>query len=145
MSYHPKHMLVKSLALRRVLIACGWVSFVLGMIGLLLPVIPTSPFLLLSAACWVRSSPRFYFWLITHRWFGPYLRYYLSGQGIPRRIKVMAIGVLWLMMLPTALLIVPQRWLSATLLLIATAVSIYIARHPEPSGEAPPAPDPFHH
>lgn len=128
----PKQMLVQNHTLRWLLIIAGWISFILGMIGLLLPVVPTSPFLLLSATCWVRSSPRFYFWLITHRWFGPYLRYYLSGEGIPRRVKLTIIGVLWLMMLPTALLIVSQRWLSATLLIIATGVSIYIARQPEP-------------
>lgn len=129
---HRKHMLVENHTLRWLLLAAGWVSFILGLIGLLLPVVPTTPFLLLSAACWVRSSPRFYLWLITHRWFGPYLRYYLNGQGIPRRIKVVAISLLWLMMLPSALLIVPYRWLSVLMLLTALAVSIYLIRQPEP-------------
>lgn len=129
---NPKHMLVESHTLRWVLLISGWVAFVLGLIGLLLPVIPTTPFLLLAAACWVRSSPRFYLWLITHRWFGQYLRYYLNGQGIPRRIKFVAISLLWLMILPTALLIVPYRWLSALMIVVALAVSIYLALQPEP-------------
>ena len=66
---------------RYTLFVIGWISFVLGMIGLLLPVVPTTPFLLLSAACFLRSSPRFYVWLTEHRWWGKYIRYYLNGQG----------------------------------------------------------------
>lgn len=133
----PKQMIVENRTLRWLLLIAGWVAFVLGIIGLLLPVIPTTPFLLVSAACWVRSSPRFYLWLITHRWFGQYLRYYLSGEGIPRRIKVIAITLLWLMILPTAILIVQYRWLSISMLLIGTVVSIYLIRQPEPQQPGP--------
>lgn len=119
--------------IRYSLFAIGWLSFVAGMIGILLPVIPTSPFLILSAACFLRSSPRFYHWLIKHRWFGVYIRYYMDGEGIPRRVKVLIIAALWLMMLSSALLIVTIKWLSALMLIVAALVSIYIARQPEPS------------
>lgn len=120
-------------AIRWLLLIAGWISLVLGLIGILLPVMPTTPFLLLAAACFLRSSPRFYHWLVNHRWLGPYLRLYLDGKGIPRRAKIGIITILWLTMTPTALLIVPWRWLSAVLLLIALAVSWYIARMPEPA------------
>ena len=117
---------------RYVLFTLGWISFVLGMIGLLLPVVPTSPFLLLSAACFLRSSPRFYKWLTEHRWWGRYIRYFLDGQGIPRRIKVLILSMLWIMILSSALLIVKIMWVSVTMIIIAAAVSVYIIRLPEP-------------
>lgn len=134
----PEQLQARHPVVRWLLIGVGWLSFVLGVIGLALPVLPTTPFLLLSAACFVRSSPRFYHWLINHRLFGSYLRYYLAGMGIPRRVKRRVIFILWAMMLVSALLIVPWRWLSALLLLIALGVSIYIARQPEPDESLPP-------
>ncbi|AKH70251.1 hypothetical protein IMCC21906_02606 [Spongiibacter sp. IMCC21906] len=124
--------------IRYSLLVIGWVSFILGMIGLLLPVVPTSPFLILSAACFLRSSPKFYYWLVNHRWFGRYIRYYLNGEGIPRRAKVMILSLLWIMMLSSALLIVKIAWVSVTMLLIAAAVTIYIIRQPEPDAKAEP-------
>ncbi len=126
------HHLRHPLAIRWLLLVAGWVSLVLGLIGILLPVMPTTPFLLLSAACFLRSSPRFHHWLVNHRWLGSYLRLYLDGKGIPRRGKIGILVILWLTMSTTALLIVPWRWLSLTLLLIALAVSLYIIRMPEP-------------
>ena len=125
---------------RAVLICIGWLSMVLGIIGLVLPVMPTTPFLLLAAACFLRSSPRFYQWLVDHKYLGPYLRYYLDGKGIPRRANVGIIAMLWLTMTPTALLIVPYHWLSVGLLVIATLVSLYIARQPEPAIRETPQP-----
>ncbi|WP_288363485.1 YbaN family protein [uncultured Spongiibacter sp.] len=121
--------------IRYSLIAIGWLSFVLGMIGLLLPVVPTSPFLILSAACFLRSSPKFYQWLTEHPWFGVYIRYYIEGQGIPKKIKALIITVLWIMMLSSAFLIVRIPWVSAVLCSIAALVSIYILRHPTPDAE----------
>ena len=122
----------QNLFIRYLLLTIGWLSFVLGMIGLLLPVVPTSPFLILSTACFLRSSPRFYYWLINHRWFGRYIRYYMDGQGIPRRAKVMILLMLWVTILSSALFIVPIRWVSVTMIVIAGLVSIYIIRQPEP-------------
>lgn len=115
------------------LFALGWLSFVLGMIGLLLPVVPTSPFLILSAACFLRSSPRFYHWLVNHRWFGIYIRYYLDGRGIPTKVKVLILTMLWIMILSSALLIVRIPWVTATMCTIAALVSIYILRLPTPT------------
>ncbi|WP_372861149.1 YbaN family protein [Spongiibacter sp.] len=121
-----------NLFIRYSLIAVGWLSFALGMIGLLLPVVPTSPFLILSAACFLRSSPRFYHWLTQHPWFGRYIRYYMEGRGIPTKIKVLILLLLWIMILSSALLIVRIPWVTATLCSIAALVSIYILRQPNP-------------
>ena len=59
--------------IRYVLLAIGWLSVALGVIGIFLPVLPTTPFLLLAAACFMRSSKRFYLWLVNHRQLGPWI------------------------------------------------------------------------
>ena len=73
-----------------------WVSlgslFVgLGAIGVIVPGLPTTPFLILAAACYIRSSQRLYDWLISNKRFGPYLKDYREGKGIPRKAKRLAI------------------------------------------------------
>lgn len=82
-------------ALRYVLLAVGTVSLALGVVGMFLPMWPTTPFLLLAAACFVRSSERMHRWLVEHEQFGCYVRDFLSGRGIPRRAKRVAIATMW--------------------------------------------------
>jgi len=81
---------------RRLLIGAGTLSTALGIIGIFVPILPTTPFLLLAAACYMRSSERFYQWLISNRIFGAYLRNYIEGRGMPTRIKILTILLLWL-------------------------------------------------
>jgi hypothetical protein len=76
--------------------AMGMLSLVAGVIGVFVPVWPTTPFLLLSAACFLRSSERLYEWLVTHRHLGRYVRDLMSGRGIPLRAKVIALATMWL-------------------------------------------------
>ena len=64
---------------KNLLIAAGTLCVVLGVIGMFIPVLPTTPFLLLAAVCYGRSSKRFYHWLLTNRWFGEYIRNYREG------------------------------------------------------------------
>ena len=73
---------------RYLLLGLGWLSVALGIIGAFLPLLPTTPFLLLAAACFMRSSERFYLWLINHKWLGPWVKPYLEGEGIPLKGKV---------------------------------------------------------
>jgi len=68
----------------------------LGIIGVFIPILPTTPFLLLAAACYMRSSERFYQWLINNRIFGAYVRNYIEGRGMPVRTKIFTILLLWL-------------------------------------------------
>ena len=82
-------------SVRYTLLAIGWLSVLLGVIGIFVPVLPTTPFLLLAAACFVRSSRRFYLWLVNHKHLGPWIRDYLEGNGIPLKGKVYAIGLMW--------------------------------------------------
>ena len=115
---------------RFLLIGAGWLCVGLGLLGAVLPLLPTTPFLLLAAACFARSSPRFYHWLHANRLFGGYLLRYRRGEGIPRRAKIISIGLLWLTLLTSAVWAVPARWwpVHALLLLIGVAVTAHILR-----------------
>jgi uncharacterized membrane protein YbaN (DUF454 family) len=81
---------------RWLLIGAGTLCTGLGIIGIFIPILPTTPFLLLAAACYMRSSERFYQWLINNRVFGAYVRNYIEGRGMPVRIKIFTILLLWL-------------------------------------------------
>ena len=116
--------------IKGLLIVLGWISVVLGVLGIFLPVLPTTPFLLLAAACFMRSSPKFYSWLVEHPKLGSYILHYLNGKGIPKRAKWMAIGMIWLSIGFSAWFVVPILWVKGLLLAIACAVSTYILRQP---------------
>ncbi len=81
---------------RVALISVGAVSLALGVVGIFVPVLPTTPFLLLSAACFVRSSDRLHAWLVNHGHLGPYISGITAGTGMPLRSKVVALGTMWL-------------------------------------------------
>ena len=87
---------MRTTAKRRLLIGAGTLCTGLGIIGIFIPILPTTPFLLLAAACYMRSSERFYQWLINNRIFGAYVRNYIEGRGMPIRIKIFTILLLWL-------------------------------------------------
>ncbi|GLZ89180.1 inner membrane protein [Metapseudomonas resinovorans] len=114
-------------ALRMILLIIGWLSVVLGVIGIFLPVLPTTPFLLLAAACFVRSSRRFYLWLVEHPKLGPWIRDYLEGQGIPLKGKVYALVLMWASITLSCFL-VPLPWARGFMLTSAVLVSVYILR-----------------
>jgi uncharacterized membrane protein YbaN (DUF454 family) len=114
-------------AVRYALLTLGWLSVVLGVVGIFLPVLPTTPFLLLAAACFARSSERFYRWLVDHPKLGPWIRDYLDGNGIPHRGKVYAIGLMWLS-ISFSCYLVPMFWARTFMLTSAVCVTIYIVR-----------------
>ncbi|NNJ16840.1 YbaN family protein [Pseudomonas putida CSV86] len=115
------------MVVRYLLLATGWLSVALGVIGIFLPVLPTTPFLLLAAACFARSSPRFHDWLVYHPRLGPWIRDYLSGEGIPLKGKVYAIGLMWAS-IGLSCYLVPSPWARGFMLTSAVLVSIYILR-----------------
>ena len=114
--------------IRTLLIVLGTLCVALGVLGMFLPLLPTTPFLLLAAVCYSRSSERFYRWLITNRWCGKYIRNYREGRGMPLRQKVLIILLLWLTIGSTAWLAVSQWWIRLTLLGIAIGVTIHLVR-----------------
>jgi uncharacterized membrane protein YbaN (DUF454 family) len=111
---------------RKLLIGAGTLSTGLGIIGIFVPILPTTPFLLLAAACYMRSSERFYRWLIGNRIFGAYVRNYIEGRGMPIRIKVLTILVLWLTIGLTATFGVQNMVIRIVLICIALGVTTHI-------------------
>ncbi|OJV39594.1 MAG: hypothetical protein BGO29_04405 [Bacteroidales bacterium 36-12] len=109
-----------------ILITSGFVSVGLGILGMFLPILPTTPFLLIAAACFAKSSRRAYRWLTTNKLFGRYISNYRAGKGIPLRIKIMAISFLWLTILATVIFFVDNIYVRILLLIIAIAVTIHI-------------------
>ncbi len=112
---------------RAVLIAVGLASVVVGAIGIVIPVLPTTPFLLLAAVCFVRSSDRLYRWLTTNRVFGSYIRNYREHGAMPAGAKWCAISVLWLTVAVSAVL-VDHLVVRIALVAMAVGVTILIAR-----------------
>ena len=89
-------VIVKNRLIRWLLIALGTICVGFGVIGIFLPVLPTTPFLLAAAWCYARSSERYYKWLISNKWFGKYIKDYREGKGIPLKAKISAITILWI-------------------------------------------------
>ena len=113
-------------ALRWVLFLVGFIAIVLAVIGIFLPVLPTVPFLLLASGCFARSSERFYAWLLGHTHFGPMIRPYLQGSGIPRTAKLRAITFIWVSIAISVLFFLNTLWVRILLLIIAVCVTLYL-------------------
>jgi len=119
-------------AARWMLITAGLLCVGLGAIGIILPGLPTTPFLLLAAYCFARSSEHFHSWLLDHRWFGNYVRNFEEGRGMTRPAKATTLLVMWLSFGVTIIFFVPVLWGEIGMVLMATVVSIYILRLPTP-------------
>jgi len=111
---------------RRLLTAAGTISTAIGIVGIFVPLLPTTPFLLLAAACYLRSSQKFYDWLLNNRFIGAYLRNYLQGKGMPRKIKIITILLLWLTITCSIIFAIQGLIIRVLLLIIAIGVSIHI-------------------
>jgi len=122
--------LLESRTQRFFLIAAGWLCIALGVIGAFLPLLPTTPFLLLAAACFARSSPRLYQAMLSHPWVGPPLREWRESRTIPFRAKVLALSMITLSMGSSIVLFVPH-WMGKTLMgLGGIAICLYIVKIP---------------
>ncbi len=111
------------------LIALGWLAVALGIAGIPLPVLPTTPFLLLAAWCFAKSSPRFHRWLIEHPKLGPIVNPWREGRGIPHHVKRRILIAMWLSMGLSAAIVGNPR-VAIMLLISGICVSIYIIRQP---------------
>ena len=105
-----------------ILIFVGTVCVGLGVLGMFLPLMPTTVFLLLAAYCYSRSSERFHNWLMNNRFLGKYISSYKSGKGISVRQKISTIAVLWLSIGVSIWLLAASFW--PTLLLLAVAIGV---------------------
>jgi len=108
------------------LIIAGSFFLGLGILGIFLPLLPTTPFFLLATACYARSSERFYNWLLNNKWFGNYIKNYREGKGVPSKIKVLSISFLWITIGSSVVFIVHIFLARIILILIAIGVTIHI-------------------
>jgi uncharacterized protein len=111
---------------RLLLLASGTLCVILGVIGIFLPVLPTTPFLLLAAACYARSCESCYAWLLEHRWFGSFIRNWNERRGVTRRQKTAALMLLWAGIALSATFGTTLWWVRLMLVTIATCTTLYL-------------------
>lgn len=108
------------------LIGCGSLSVGLGVVGIVVPILPTTPFLILAAICYARSSNRCHQWLVSNRVFGRHLRDYLEGRGVSWRVRAGVLVVLWTVITLTALLVIEPLIVRVLLFVVAAAVTAHV-------------------
>ena len=119
-----------SYLLRGLLVAAGSFFLALGFLGVFLPILPTTPFLLLTAACYARGSKKFYTWLLTNRLFGGYIREWREHRSLPLRSKVVILILLWGTILMTSLFALSSPIGKVAIFLVPIGVSLLIFRIP---------------
>ena len=112
---------------KRLIFLGGFISLILGVIGIALPILPTTPFLLLASAAFAKSSERFHRWLLNNKILGAYINNYQEGKGLPLKIKIITISLLWITIIISILLLMKLFWVQVVLICIALAVSIHIS------------------
>lgn len=113
-----------------IFVVAGTISLGLGALGVFLPVLPTTPFLLLSAAFYYKGSERMHRWLLNNKLFGNYIKNYKEGRGIALKAKAITLCLLWTTICYSAFFIVNMIALQIVLFVIAGGVSIHILTLP---------------
>ncbi|MDR0927265.1 MAG: YbaN family protein [Ignavibacteria bacterium] len=112
--------------MKKIWTVLGLISLGLGIIGIFLPLLPTTPFLLLSAYLFSKSSKKWHQWLLQHKTLGPYIRQFQEDRAIDLRVKVIAISTLWVVISFSAIVVAEELWLRILLFAIAIGVSGHI-------------------
>jgi uncharacterized membrane protein YbaN (DUF454 family) len=136
----------RSRALRIAWNVAGTIALVIGILGVLLPLLPGTMFLILAAACYLRGSERMHRWLIEHRLFGHHIRNYHEGRGIPMRAKITILAMMWfsivlaavrLQLHPAAMLLVGLGIIGTIVILrVPTLIQLDPPGWPEPRMKA---------
>ena len=111
------------------LITVGWLAVILATLGVVLPLLPTTPFLLLAAWCFARSSPRFHHWLLYRSWFGSYIRTLQQHRALPAGTKSKAVFVT-ILTFAVSLWLVKIWWVRVILLIMLTLLLTFMWRMP---------------
>ena len=106
-------------------VVAGSFALGLGVLGIFLPLLPTVPFLLLAASCYLKGSPNLYKWLLSHPYFGKIIREYKEDKTIPLKTKIYTIILLWVS-IGLSIYFVSILWLRIVLFFVAIGVSIHI-------------------
>jgi len=110
------------------LIIGGTLSMAIGILGIFVPVLPTTPFLLLAAACYMSSSQKLYNWLLSNRFVGAYISHYIQGKGIPLKVKLFTVIFLWITIGLSVVFAVQGVVIRVVLILVAVGVTTHIIR-----------------
>ena len=119
-----------SRAVRAFFLVLGTLFVGLGIAGAVLPVLPTTPFLLVAAACYARGSARFYNWLLNHRVFGPTIVEWRRHRSIPWRTKLVAIAMMATTLGISVAFFVPGAWLKVALAALGVLLAAWMYRIP---------------
>ena len=119
---------LSSIVKRRLFIAAGSVSLGVGIVGVVVPLLPTTPFLLLAAYCYGRGSRRLYYKLISNKVFGSYLRNYLEGKVMSLKAKIISLSILWCIIGFNITFIIDSLLIGIILLAVASGVTVHVAR-----------------
>ena len=111
---------------RRLFVIAGTIALVLGVVGIILPVLPTTPFLLLAAICYMRGSQRLYNALLYNRFVGNHVSNYLEGRGMSLTNKIWTISLLWITILCTAFLVTESLVVRIILAIVLGGVTVHI-------------------
>jgi uncharacterized protein len=119
-----------SAPVRAVYIGAGTLFLVLGIVGIFLPLLPTTPFVLLAAACYARGSRRFYDWLLANRTFGPMILEWRRHRSLPYRTKITSIALMSVTLGVSIVFFVESLQLKLLLVLVGLALAIWMYRIP---------------
>lgn len=108
------------------LTALGLLSLGLGVLGIFLPVLPTTPLLLLAAALFLRGNRNLYDWLLNHPELGPYIRNFMEHKAIPLRVKVISVSLVWITLINSAIFVAEHWAFRLFFILLATAITVHI-------------------
>jgi len=115
-----------SMNLKKILLlTIGIIALILGFIGMFLPILPTTPFALVAAASFARSSEKLHHWLVNTRHFGDFIRHYNEGIGVPKATKIRAIGSLWIALI-ISMFLIQLLWVRLLLVVVGIAVTTHI-------------------
>jgi len=111
---------------RRLFVIAGTIALVLGIVGFIMPVLPTTPFLLLAVICYLRGSKRLSNAILSNRFVGSYIRNYLEGRGMSLKMKIWTLSLLWIAIVCTALLATDSLIIRIILACVLIGVTVHI-------------------
>jgi inner membrane protein ybaN len=118
--------MVRNNILRITLISLGIISLTLGIIGIFVPILPTTPFLLASVALFAKSSPKLYYKLLNNKYLGEYIKNFRVHKSIPLKTKIFAISLLWISIATSIIFFIKILWVKILVASIASVVTYYI-------------------
>lgn len=117
---------ILQVVMKIILTICGLITLALGIIGIFLPVLPTTPFLLLSAALFLRSNKGLYEWLLNHPKLGTYIRNFMEHKAIPLKVKVISVSMVWVTLVNCAVFVAEHWIFRLFFIVLAIGITIHI-------------------